>query len=484
MPSKRAGRPLAALAVAALLLGSCGRPPENDPRLLVEWMRALYGAIRVERLSPPVASRLVSYSSSALYSGLAAADDGMIPLTKLMNGLSVLPTAEPTGRYDGTLTALAANRVVLDSMLREALPTTRAQVMRLSDSLDAARIALGIGSVVQKDSRELGRRIGLAIVAWSRADGFDSTRRMPPYKPPAGLGLWVNDAPGNTYAAQNQSGATDLIALDNPANTLQAGKASDRSLILSRPKARNATLPAMNIAGVSEPYWGMMRPFVLVKWDECLLPPPPSFSMEKESPFYKEAEEVYRIRQQLTEEQRTTALFWADNAGESGTPVGHWMSIASQIISQRKLSAAEAARILVQTSVAQADAFIASWGYKYRYNLLRPRTYIRAAIDSTWEPAIPTPPFPEYPSGHSTQSSAAATVLKASIGDARFDDSTSITLGHRVRTFESFIAAAEEAGLSRIYAGIHFPSGNIGGRTLGQCIGTKVVDRFNAVDAR
>jgi membrane-associated phospholipid phosphatase len=164
--------------------------------------------------------------------------------------------------------------------------------------------------------------------------------------------------------------------------------------------------------------------------------------------------------------------------------VGHWISIASQVARQRHLSAEDAARMMVLTAAAQADAFIASWGYKYEYNLLRPRMYIRRLIDSTWEPLIPTPPFPEYPSGHSTMSAAAAAVLTALAGDVPFDDSTSITIGHAVRRFPSFRAASEEAGISRIYGGIHFPSGNLGGRALGQCIGEKVVARAQAAGTR
>jgi membrane-associated phospholipid phosphatase len=99
-------------------------------------------------------------------------------------------------------------------------------------------------------------------------------------------------------------------------------------------------------------------------------------------------------------------------------------------------------------------------------------------IDSTWEPLIPTPPFPEYPSGHSTTSAAAAEVLTAVIGDLPFSDSTGLSIGNAVRKFTSFRDAAAEAGVSRIYGGIHFPYGNEGGKALGRCIGEKVVARF------
>jgi hypothetical protein len=451
-----------------------------DPRVVSVWMRTMFGVIRVERLSPPVASRLLGYSTSALYSGLASTTRDMPSLAGKLNGLTQLPEPEPGRKYDGTITAVTAERVVLDTLLREALPTTAAAIGRLADSLENARMISGVSRAVRDHSVDLGRRIGLAIVAWSRTDGFDSTRGRP-YVPTKGVGLWVNDAPGNTFAAQNMSGASEFVALDNPANLLQAGNASDRGLILNRPKRRGlATLPPVNIAGASEPYWGQVRPFVLTRWNECPLEEPPAFSTDTSSVLYQNAREVHAMRSGLTSEQRTIALYWADNAGESGTPVGHWISIASQLVSERRLSAPEAARLMVVTAVAQADAFIASWGYKYQFNTIRPRTYIRSVIDSTWEPLIPTPPFPEYPSGHSTQSAAAAAVIGATLGDAAFDDSTSLTIGHAVRRFESFGAAADEAGMSRLYGGIHFPIGNTSGQTLGKCVGAKVVERLQS----
>ena len=447
--------------------------------MVSEWMHSLYGAVRVERLSPPVASRLTAYASAALYSGLAAADPALEPLAERLNAFPELPRPTDPRAYDATLVAVAAERVVLDSLLGDALPTTRAALTRLADSLARSRDSAGVLSAVRTRSDELGTRIGAAIVAWARSDGFDSTRASPPYIPPAGDAYWVNDAPLNTYAAQNLSGASELVAPDNPANLLRAGTVSDRGLVLNRPKLASAkSLPPVNMAGTAEPYWGTVRPFVLERWDACPVPEPPPYATDSIATLYRDAYELHTIGASLTPDQRTVALFWADNPGESGTPVGHWLSIASQMVSERQLTANEAARLMLLTSVAQADAFVASWGYKYRYNLIRPRTYIRRIIDSTWEPLIPTPPFPEYPSGHSTVSAAAAEIMVALLGDGAFDDSTGLTIGHPVRRFDSFRAAAREAGQSRVYAGIHFTFGNLGGRELGECIGAKVVQRL------
>lgn len=473
-------------AASAIAVGvsatSCRSASSTDPRMLSEWVHALYGAIRVERLSPPVASRTMAYAMSALYAGLSVGSDALEPLSAVLPGAPQLPSREGE-RYDATIVAVSAERTVLDSIMSEALPTTHSALHRLADSLVAARVALGVDDSVSARSRELGQRIGLSIMQWANADGFRETRGRA-YAPPAGDGLWINDAPASTFATQSTSAMSEIVMLDNPANQQRTANASDRALILSRPKSSSVkSMPAVNISGASEPYWRELRPFVLTRWNECEISPPPRFSTDTASVIYANARAVQERQRTLTPEERTTAYFWADNAGESGTPVGHWLSIASQAVSERGLPPEDAARLLLAAAVAQADAFIASWGYKYEHNLLRPRTYIRRVIDSTWEPLISTPPFPEYPSGHSTQSASAAAAIAGLIGDRPFSDSTSVSIGHGVRAFPSFTAASEEAGLSRVLAGIHYPIGNEQGLALGRCIGARVVARFGASPA-
>lgn len=470
--------------VSTAAVSGCGRAPAADPRMVSEWMHTLYGVVRTERISPPIASRFMAYASVALYQGLAATDARLPSAEGILNGLSNLPTTEQGKRYDGTLIAVAAEKVVLDSLLSEALPATRATLNGVVDSLRQTRTALGITEEALARSEDLGRRLGIAIVAWSRADGFDSTRSRP-YTAVVGPGFWLNDTPASNYAAQNLSGATDFVALDNPANNTRGGGASDRSLIMNRPKRTGLkALPPVNMAGATEPYWGWIRPFVLKTWNECPIADPPPYSTDTASVRFREAKQVYDVWHTLTPEQRSIAFYWADNAGETGTPSGHWVSIASQMVSQLGLSAGDAARLFVLTAVAQADAFIAAWGYKYQYNTIRPRTYIRRVIDPDWEPLIPTPPFPEYPAGHSTQSVAAAAAIIGMLGDLPFDDSTGIAIGPGVRRFTSFSAAAVEAGQSRLYGGIHFESGNASGRSVGGCIGRKTAERLGAAPRR
>ena len=229
------------------------------------------------------------------------------------------------------------------------------------------------------------------------------------------------------------------------------------------------------------PNWGRNRPFVLKagagREAECAAPPPLPYAEEKGSPFYKEAEEVYRIANAATQEQRQFALYWADDPGKTPTPAGHWTYIAGDVLKARKATLADAALAYAPLTLAMSDAFVAGWRTKYETNVLRPVTYVQLFIDSNWTPQLMnTPPFPEYPSGHSVQSAAAAAVLSDLFGaNTAFVDNAHNDRGWGPRSFKSFAAAAEEAALSRLYAGIHFRTGVTGGQVQGRCVAQRVL---------
>lgn len=486
-PQRTRRGPSRLLAAGVVLLSSLAcspAPPPTDSQFVAEWMRNYYGLIRTERISPPVASRVLAYASVALHEGLATSLPGSRSLAGRMNGLGDLPRPAAGAPVDPVLVALEAERIVLDTLFVEAMPATRVALATLTDSLRDARLALGVSGDVAERSRVLGDSIGKAILAWAATDGFEETRTRP-YTLTAGPQYWVNDSRVDEYTPQNLTAVSDFVAYGNPAATLQGGAASERALAVTRPKDRDVrTLKAANPAGATEPWWGTLRPFVLKRPDECVTPPPAAWDTTPGSDFHNQAMEVYAVSKALTPKQRETVLYWADNPGQTGTPVGHWLAIGSQLVRQRNLSAAEASEMFVLMTLAQADAFIAIWHEKYRLNLLRPVTYIRRYIDSSWTPAIVTPAFPEHPSGHSGQSAAAATVLTGLLGTVAFDDSTNLSLGHAVRRYRSFNDAADEAALSRLYGGIHFRYGNEHGTTLGRCIGNLTIERLRGAAAR
>lgn len=181
----------------------------------------------------------------------------------------------------------------------------------------------------------------------------------------------------------------------------------------------------------------------------------------------------------LTPEKRTVALYWADQPAQTTTPPGHWTAILTGLLEGGGYGLDRAAEAYAKLGVALADSFIVCWRDKYHYNVPRPITYIQKVIDPTWNTPnltdpVPTPPFPEYPSGHSVQSAAAATVLRTVFSDVPFTDHTQDALGFEPRPFPSFWAAAEEAAVSRLYGGIHFRAAAEQGLEQGRCVGERV----------
>jgi len=188
-----------------------------------------------------------------------------------------------------------------------------------------------------------------------------------------------------------------------------------------------------------------------------------------------------------TADQTQIALFWADGAGTE-TPPGHWNSIAQDVAAAKGNTLEENARLFALLNLAMADAAICAWDAKYSFSFWRPVTAIRHADtdgnpatepDPSWSSLIVTPPFPDYVSGHSTFSGAAATVLAIFYGT----DNVSFTTGSDFlpgvhRSFNSFSAAAAEAAVSRLYGGIHFRSANEDGLHGGLAIGHLMMHNF------
>jgi hypothetical protein len=188
-----------------------------------------------------------------------------------------------------------------------------------------------------------------------------------------------------------------------------------------------------------------------------------------------------------TEDQTQIARFWADGAGTE-TPPGHWNHIAQDVGAALGNSLEENARLFALLNIAMADAAICAWDAKYHYHNWRPVTAIRNAHldgnsatepDGAWTSLIGTPPFPDYVSGHSTFSAAAATVLTLFYGT----DGVAFTTGSDflpgvLRSFGSFSEAAAEAAMSRVYGGIHFRFASDHGLTGGLKIGEWTVNNY------
>jgi len=227
-----------------------------------------------------------------------------------------------------------------------------------------------------------------------------------------------------------------------------------------------------------QPFWGKVRTFYPNNADVSLVPAPPTYSTDKTSPFYQQALEVFTTVKNLTVEQKTIAEYWSDDPGKTFTPPGHSISITKQVLAKEEASLAVAAEAFARVGMGVHDAFVSCWNAKYTHNLMRPITYVKAQIDASWNAHLTTPPFPEYTSGHSTQSGATAQILSDLFGyNYAFTDRAHIArtdIDGGSRTFGTFFEFANEAAVSRLYGGIHYRFGNEQGLLQGIRVGKNI----------
>jgi hypothetical protein len=228
------------------------------------------------------------------------------------------------------------------------------------------------------------------------------------------------------------------------------------------------------------PQWGFVVPFGMSSNSQFRPPGPPSLDSERYAADYNEVKQLgAAVGSTRTEDQTEIALFWADGVGTE-TPPGHWNSIAQTIATARGNTLEENARLFALLNIAMADAAICAWDAKYTFDFWRPVTAIAfAEPELNWMSFIVTPPFPDYVSGHSTFSAAAATVLTLFYGteDLPFTTGSDFLPGV-YRSFPTPMAAAGEAGDSRVYGGIHFRSASEDGLQGGISIGEWTVTHY------
>ena len=404
--------------------------PATPEAVLRNWYRLTLELVRhTPTYSPPVASRAFAYLGVTAYEATASGRGDMRSLAGQLNGLEPLPRRQP-GSHDEAVVLHAALAASVGTFLANTGPTGQRAMAAMERKLGTA-VAGGKPADVLARSEAYGLAIAEHIHKWSLSDGGAVVENMGfpyDYALPEGPAHWV------------------------PTSAI-----------------RQQQMPLL-------PGWGGNRTFAMPDGTACPLPPPPAYSADEGSVFHAEAREVVEVTTALTDDQRLIARFWSDDPMLSPTPPGHWVSIALQVLDREGADAAHQADVLARLGVAVADAFVGCWQAKYEFDLLRPVTYIRRVIDPKWEPLLITPPFPEYPSGHSTQSGAAAAVLTAAFGEGyAFEDATHVDDGLPARSYESFAAAAEEAAISRLYGGIHFRAAIERGLDQGLCIGAYAV---------
>lgn len=398
-------------------------PPQE---VVTGWYRLILELVRhTSNYSPPVAARSFGYIGVSAYEAVASGSDNLQSLAGQLNGLKTLPARDKDAAYDDAVILNTVMEFSVAHFFDRTGPTGQHVIKKMAKKMDD-EVSQGLAPDVVARSRDYGLKLSQAVFDWSSTDGGASVENMG-----FPLEYKLSDKPGHWVP-------TSLI--------------------------RQQQVPLL-------PDWGKVRPFAMPTGSSCRLSDPPEYSEKPDSVFYKEAREVYTTVNTLTDEQRTIARFWSDDPMLSPTPPGHWINIALIVLDQQKADLPTTVDTVARLGVALADGFIGCWDTKFVYDLIRPISYIKKVMDPKWDALLITPPFPEYPSGHSTQSSAAAATMTHIFGDAlAFDDSTHAADGIKPRHFANFHAAAEEAAISRLYGGIHFRSAIMRGLEQGECI--------------
>lgn len=434
---------LAVLAGVFAVAGavSCSSSPGTTPEALQsaaplhDAMQELTNTMVYDIFSPPQASRVYAYASIAAYEAIRHTDTSW---RSLAGQVRQLPAAPRPAAGDTVVWPLAAVRAFLTVSHQLTFSRARTDSVRTAIS---ERYRSAMDAATYTRSLAYGDSLAQQVLAWAGRDGFKQARGLPKYSITKTPGRWVPTPPAYMDAV--------------------------------------------------EPHWGTaITPFVMDSGSQFRPVAAVPFDSTRGSRFYTAALEVYETGRTLTTEQRAIAAFWDCNpyvmnvqghtmfATKKITPGGHWMGIAMTVAKQSDASMLAAADAYARTALALADGFIAAWEEKFRSGVIRPETVINRYIDETWVPLLQTPPFPEYPSGHSVISTAAAQVLTDIYGPAfAFTDSVEVPYGLPARSFASFAAAADEAAISRLYGGIHYRPAIVEGQKQGAQVGQHVVAR-------
>lgn len=435
------------LGVLFTILLSCNKKEEP----ITVSTDALHGAIQKvteimthDIFSPPVASRIFAYPNIAAYEIMALNNGGYKSLVGMVNELTPIPRPDVDKPIHFEMSALVAHMEVSKSLI-----FSEDRIESYRDSLYRKWEEQNLG--IFTNSKEYGLQVAQHIKDWMNKDNYKQTRTM------------------------------------------------QKFTVDTKDLSRWQPTPPTYMDGL-EPHWSKIRPFVIDSANQFSPPPPPSFSTDPDSDFFKEAKEVYDVSMEITakgdeSEEIAIAKFWDCNPYVSVTrghlmfavkkisPGAHWLGITE--IASKKINAdfTETLYAYTKTSMTIADAFISCWDEKFRSNLIRPETVINRYIDENWLPVLQTPPFPEYTSGHSVVSGAASVALTSIFGDDfAFSDNTEVPFGLPIRDFTSFNQAADEAAISRIYGGIHYRSAIELGMEQGKNLGKFIADKLKLKD--
>jgi hypothetical protein len=457
--------------------------PSDSDDVVLRWDEQTLAAVRATKPGPTVVARALAVVHTAMYDAWAAYDAKA--LGTRTGGSLRRPSSEYTANYKSMAISYAAYRVLLD-----LFPS---QANNISGFMTALGYNAGDTSTDPTTPQGIGNIVAQAVLDFRHDDGANQLADEPSGDPTKPYSDYTGYTPVNDWNRVSDVYHWQPLCVPTP----PAG----------------ATSCSGTVQKFATPQWGRVTPFALTKPDQY---GPPTMDRSK---LPGEAKELVDTQAGLDDLQKTIAYYWADGPG-SELPPGHWAMIAAAASRAAGTSLDGNVKLLFALANGLLDASIATWNAKRVQDTVRPITYIRwlyagkklkgwagpgkgivSEDGSAWipyqEPGIVTPPFAEYTSGHSAFSGAAAQVFVQFAGTDVFKAALSITIAAGSSTiepklvpsvattlsFKSFTDAADQAGLSRRYGGIHFAQGDKNGRTLGYQIGNaawaKALTYFN-----
>ncbi|HYG75958.1 MAG TPA: hypothetical protein VEK08_13220 [Planctomycetota bacterium] len=446
--------------LTAITFTATGVAAATDANAVIKWNNALLQAVKNTKVSPPVSSRALAIVHTAMFDAWAAYDP--VALGTQLGASLRRSEAERTVLNKQTAVGYAAYRTLVD-----LFPTQQI----LFDSL-AASEALEPSNTSTDPSTPagVGNAAAAALIAFRHSDGSNQLGDLSP-------GAYSD------YTGYGSVNTPDELKDPNLWQPLRLANGQVQTFLV--------------------PHWGRVTPFAIGTGTtrQKMMPKPPARTPG--NAYKKQAKEVLELSAALNDTTKTMAEYWADGAG-TDTPPGHWFRIA-QFVSQRdQHSLDEDVKLFFALGNAVFDAGIEVWDCKRHYDSVRPISAIRhlykgqsvqawagpgqgtqTISGESWQSYIATPPFGEYVSGHSTFSAAAAQILRSFTRKDNFGFSVVVPAGSSLIepgtpsqevtfTWKRFTDAANDAGMSRRYGGIHFKDGDLQGRALGKKIGVLV----------
>ena len=388
--------------------------------------------------TPTYASRCLGYISLTMYESIVHGYPQYNSLVHQLNGLDSLPQPESNASYYWSAVLNAGQAQIIRLIYQQTADTNQIKIDSLEELIYFSIKPKTDRSIMDR-SIAYGRSIANEIFLWSSTDG------------------------GHRGYLHN----------------------FDKKLVFaSKPGGWKPPLYAQSVSHFPlHPHWGDNRTFV--KANSIVSKPDfIHFDTLKSSQYYQLYNKVYQKQESLSQDEKETAIWWADDPDATFTPPGHSYYLTKLALKASHSTMIDCALTYAQMGMSVADAFRNCWKWKYIFFSERPNTFIPEHMDQHWESFWPDPPFPAFPSGHAIQGSACSTILISNFGDEfNFIDSAHYgrkrdalrNVDFKPRSFHSFSQLAQEIADSRFYGGIHTTQDNQAGLIKGKEVAENVL---------